>query len=347
MSSWFSSLRVRPGLGGGIFRPRTPEKARHLRGMARVAGYFSVVTLVCGVITLRHARAEYQNQTLMFGRQMLELAKASNHEITQIVFNGQPVHVGTSVTEDPPEKVLGRYEEYCKANRGQLDDFFDLEGSPDARKAVDRKKAEADGQDSSALAKAGFVRAEDEKDGSGTVVCFVKGPRSKSTTKEAFESFMATGELGAFGELRFAYASKGPSGRTLVLTAWTDSTFNLRAMMPDDGQDAPGEDFPEIPRVPNSTRVMSAKAAGTPYAVNVYKTTDAPMKTLKFFDEEMKARGWFTYDPEMDEKEDKGLGRAYMKNAVVLTVGTSKQDDGNFVALGLAGVAADDKLGRR
>jgi hypothetical protein len=345
MSSFFSSLRVRRGLDGSIFRRRTPEKARHLRGMARVAGYFSVVTLVCGVVSIRHARAEYQNQTLLFGRQMLELAKASNHEVTKIVFNGQPVHVGTSVTEDPPEKVLGRYEEYCKANRGQLDDFLDVEGAkanPDAPKA-DRK---ADG-DSSALAKAGFVRAEDEKDGSGTVVCFVKGPRSKSTTKEAFESFMATGELGAFGELRFAYANKGPSGKTLVLTAWTDSAFNLRDMMPEDGQDAPGEDFPEIPRVPSSTRVMSAKAAGTPYAVNVYKTTDAPAKTLEFFDKEMKARGWFTYDPEMNEAEDKGLGRAYMKNAVVLTVGTSKQDDGNFVALGLAGVSADDRLGRR
>ncbi len=317
--------------------------------MARVAGYFTVLTIACGVVTVRHARAEYQNQTLRFGRQMLELAKAANHEVTKIEFNGQPVHIGTSVTEDPPEKVLARYEEYCKANKGQLDDFFDLEGGkakPGAAKTPAPQKVDGP-QDSSAIAKAGFVRAEDEKDGSGTVVCFVKGPRSKSTTKEAFESFMATGELGAFGELRFAYASKGPSGKTLVLTAWTDSTFNLRDMMPEEGQDAPGEDFPEIPRVPNSTRVMSAKAAGTPYAVNVYKTTDAPAKTLAFFDAEMKARGWFTYDPEMSEPEDKGLGRAYMKNAVVLTVGTSKQEDGNFVALGLAGVAADDKLGRR
>jgi hypothetical protein len=36
-----------------------------------------------------------------------------------------------------------------------------------------------------------------------------------------------------------------------------------------------------------------------------------------------------------------------MKNAVVVTLGTSVQTEGNFVAVGLAGVAADDKLGRR
>ena len=176
----------------------------------------------------------------------------------------------------------------------------------------------------------------------------MKGPRTKPTTSEAFESFMATGELGAFGELRYAYASKSPSGKTLVLTVWTDSAFNLRDMVADDGKDCPGNDFAEVPRVPNSTRVMSARADGMPYGVNVYKTTDAPKQTLEYFDREMKAQGWFTYDPEMTEAEHKGLGRAYMKNAVVITLGTSVQTEGNFIAVGLAGVAADDKkLGRR
>jgi hypothetical protein len=315
--------------------------------MARVAGFLSCTTLVCGVISVRHARAEVQDQTLVFGKQMLDLAKASNHEVTKILFNGQTVHVGSSVTPDAPEQVLARYTEYCKANRGQTDDFDDIgkdfeKASPNA-KATDKPQARGD---SESLATAGLIRAEGKED-NGAVVCFVKGTKTKPTTAEAFESFMATGELGAFGELRYAYASKAPSGKTLVLTAWTDSAFNLRDMVPEEGKDAAGEDFAEIPRLPGATRVMSAKAADMPYGVNVYKTADKPSRALEYYDREMKAAGWFTYDPEMNEHEDKGLGRAYMKNAVVLTVGTSVQDDGTYLALGLAGVAADEKLGRR
>lgn len=341
----------------------SPEKAKHLRGMVRVAGFLSCTTLVCGLISIRHARAELQDQTLVFGKQMLDLAKGSNHEITKIVFNGQAMHVGSSVTPESPEQVLRRYEEYCKENRAQnSDDFTDLEkefekASPKVKEETAAKVAEVTNMaakidtavpkaDAPAIAKAGFVRAEG-KEGEGAVVCFAKGSKSKATTTEAFESFMATGELGAFGELRYAYASKAPSGKTLVLTAWTDSKFNLRDMVPEDGEDAPGEDFAEIPRVPSSIRIMSAKAADMPYGVNVYRTTNSPTKTLEYFDGEMKKAGWFTYDPEMTEEEHKGLGRAYMKNAVVVTLGTSVQPDGNYVAVGLSGVAADDKLGRR
>jgi hypothetical protein len=270
---------------------------------------------------------------------MLELAKASNHDVTKVMFNGQPVHVGTSVTTDAAETVLRRYEEYCRENHGQSgDDFTEIE------KALAKSGASTKA-DPPEIVKSGFVRAGDKE--AGSVVCFVKGPKTKTTMTEAFESFMSTGELGAFGELRFAYASKAPSGSTLVLTVWTDSAFKLRNMISSDGQDSPGEDFPEVPRLPRSTRVMSANAAGKPYGVNVYRTADAPSRALEFFDREMKAGGWLTYDPEMTEEKHKGLGRAYMKNAVVVTVGTRAESDGTYVAVGLSGVAAGDELGRR
>ncbi|MBX3199322.1 MAG: hypothetical protein KF894_14410 [Labilithrix sp.] len=322
---------------------RSLEKAKRIRGLVRVWGYFLCVMAVCGVISIRHARAEYQDQTLHFGRQMVTLAKASNHEVTKVVFNGQPVHVGSSVTEDSAAHVLERYEEYCKANRGQMDvDFTEINKSGTVKPLL---KADEVGDDAPAIAKAGYVRSG--SDDEGAVVCFVKGPKTKPTTGEAFQSFMTTGELGAIGELRYAYASKGPSGKTLVLTVWTDSAFNLRDMVPEDGQDAAGEDFAEVPRVPNATRIMAAKAADMPYGVNVYKTTDSPAKTFEFFDREMKSAGWFAYDPELNEAEHKGQGRAYMKDAVVVTLGSSVQPEGHFVAVGLAGVAADDKLGHR
>lgn len=329
-----------------ILRPSRLKKAKRIRGLVRVGGYFTCVVGVCGVISVRNARAEYQDQTLQFGRQMVSLAKASNHELTKVIFNGQPMHVGSSVTEDGAARVLERYEEYCKSNPGQTGADFTGLDRPEAEKASIKADAPADPKiELPAIAKAGYVRSG--TDDEGAVICFVKGPKTKPTTDEAFQSFMATGDLGAFGELRYAYASKGPSGKTLVLTVWTDSTFNLRDMVPEDGQDSPGEDFPELPRVPNATRIMSAKADGMPYGINVYKTADAPSKTLDFFDREMKSGGWFAYDPEMTEAEHKGQGRAYMKDAVVVTLGISSQSEGNFVAVGLAGVTADDKLGHR
>jgi hypothetical protein len=308
--------------------------------MVRVLAYFSGVTVVCSVVSIRHARAEYQDQTLLFGRQMLALANASNHDVTKVIFNGQPMHVGSSVTQDGPATVLRRYEDYCKANRGQTDDDFGAIGQKTAPIVGDPALAQ---QDAPPLSKVGYLRADG--DGESSIVCFVKGPKTKSTTAAAFESFMTTGELGAFGELRYTYTSKAPSGKTLVLTVWTDSQFNLRDMIGDGDKDVPGEDFAEVPRVPNSIRVISARAAEMPYGVNVYKSTDSPNKTLEYFDVEMKKAGWFTYDPQMTEAEHKGLGRAYMKNAVVVTLGTSRQAEGNFVAVGLAGVAADTKGG--
>lgn len=308
-------------------------KAKHRRGLLRVAAYFSFVTLACTTVSVRHARAEYEDQTLAFGRQMVDLAHASNHEITKLALNGQPVHVGSSVTEEDPATVLDRYDEYCKKNFGQTDDWKSA-GTPLA------PQVSANGADKPALAKAGSVRSKGDAD--GAVVCFAKGPKTKPTTAEAFESFMSTGYLGAFGELRYAYARKNPSGKTLVLTVWTDSEFNIREMIPEEGQDAPGQDFAEVPRVPNAQRVMSAKADGTPYGINVYKARQPAEQSLAFFDREMKAAGWFTYDPEMTESDDKGLGRAYMKDAVVLTVSTSTQGEENFVALGLAGAGGDD-----
>ena len=40
-------------------------------------------------------------------------------------------------------------------------------------------------------------------------------------------------------------------------------------------------------------------------------------------------------------KVAEGYGRNYLKDGVVLSVGISAQKEGNFVALGLAGVGAD------
>jgi hypothetical protein len=309
---------------------RNPQKMKHLRGLCRAFGYLSVTAVVFSAWSVKSARAEMKQQTLTMGRQMIELARASNHDVTPISFNGQKMYLGSSVSEDSPKNILDRYEGLCKSDPGQ----------PAAGWKDIEKQANGKVENAPELATTGLMRAGDDTE--GTVVCFVRGAETKATTAEAFKSFSETGELGALGKLRYAYAKKTRSGRTHVLTAWTEEKFNLVDMMPEEGKDAPGEDFPEMPRVPNSNRALSAHAEGMPYGLNIYKTTDAPSKTLSYYDKEMVSRGFKGFDPEMDEAKEGGMGRTYVKDGVVLTVATRVEPEGNFVALGLAGVSPDE-----
>jgi hypothetical protein len=158
---------------------------KHLRGLCR-AGLYLIATgaVLCG-FSMKRAHAEFKDQTLILGRQMLELAKANTHGVTKLNFNGQVMYLGTSSTDDSPAAVLDRYEGHCKANPGQ----------PSAGWEELEKQSGKKADNAPEIVKSGVVRGGDEKE--GTVVCFVRGPETKPTTKEAFTSLMQTGSLGA------------------------------------------------------------------------------------------------------------------------------------------------------
>jgi hypothetical protein len=311
------------------FFRRGRQQAKHVRGLARAAAYLTVTAAIFSALSVRAARAELKVQSIAIGRQMLELARGSSHDLTAITFNGEKMYLGSSVTDASPGAVLDRYADHCASDPGQP--AAGWKDVLDAAPAAAKPASPLDGR--------GLVRAGD--DGEGSIVCFVRSGETKATAEEAFRSFAQTGELGAFGKLRYAYAKRGPTGRTLVLTAWTDETFNVSRLVPKEGVDAPGEDFPEIPRVPNASRAITARAEGTPYALNVYKTTDSSKEVLSFYDREMVGRGFLGFDPELDEAKEGGGGRTYVKDGVVLTVATRLDPAGNFVVLGLAGVTPE------
>lgn len=311
------------------------KRMKHVRGLFRAAGYLSVTALAFSAYSIKVARAEMQQSSILLGREMLQMMQTtSHHSTTPMVLNGQKMYVGSSVSDDEPAAILDRYEASCKADPGQpAAGWRDLAKGKEGELARAGKEAE--------LGATGLFRAGTERE--GTVLCFVRGENTKATAQEAFDSFMQTGELGALGRVRYVYAKKSRENHTLVLTAWTESKFNLAEMLPGEGRDAPGEDFPEIPRVPNAFRALSSHAEGLPYGVNVYKTTDAPATTLAFYDKRMTDAGWRAFDPELDDDHDGRQGaRSYLKDGMVLTVGARVQPEGNFVALGLAGVAQDD-----
>lgn len=310
----------------------TPANGKHIKGLLRAGAYVSALTLVLGGFRARAAHAELRDRSVELGRQMLQLAPASQHDVNRVTVNGEVIYLGSAVADEDAKTVLDRYEGYCRQNSAQ---------PIEAWRALADKNTKPITKDTAHLLSTGTLRGGSGSE--GTVLCFTKTGDSKPTVGEALTAFGETGELSAFGSLRYVYAKRQPNGQTTVLTAWTDSKFNVKRLVPDDGTDAIGADFAEIPRVPSSTRMFSTTVDGTPFGVNVYKSKDAPKQIARFYDEEMQKNGWFALNPEVQEKDSTGapvVSRLYERNGVVLTLGTGINDGETYAALGLAGVHA-------
>jgi hypothetical protein len=124
------------------------------------------------------------------------------------------------------------------------------------------------------------------------VICFVDDrPYGLMELKQRLESFHQTHDVTVFGRLRYGYVEKLHSGKTHVLTMWTDSGLDISAMFPKEG-DAAGTDSLVLPRPPHSRRALSANAEELPYAVRMYDSTDSPGAVRGFYDSWMKAHGF-------------------------------------------------------
>jgi hypothetical protein len=330
----------------GIWIWRTSiELRRHVKGLVRAALYFLVLALVFGAVRVRSARAEWRTRTLELGRQMYELARATQHDVNRITMNGQPVWVGSSLSNDPSKTILERYAAHCSESSAQPPSDWQKVG---------------EGGDPKAVKKSGLglntVRAGDEDE--GTVICFTKSAHSKPSVREALDAFGETGDLGMLGSLRYAYVRKARDGRSVVLTAWTDDTFKIKELIPEEGKEAVGTDLPEVPRPPNSRRIMATRLEGTPFGVNLYEGTDAPDQVLHFYEKEMRALGYYTLDPELDHmrelegKRDPNdppgpIVRLFEKDGVVITMTAHPSGEGRTATgLGMAGASSTDDLDR-
>lgn len=318
-------------------RRHSAEKKRHLKGLLRAGVYLGALGLVFGAIQVRSARAEVKNRTVEMGRQMLQLANATQHDVNKIILNGQPLFVGSSLASDSPKDVLDRYEDYCQKNLAQPAESW-------REVATKTRKTEAQAENGM-LSGAGVLRAGTSDE--GTVVCFTKGADSKPSTREALTTFADTGELGVLGGLRYVYVKTSAQGKTTVLTAWTDDKFNLARLMPEEGKDCGGSDFADLPRPQSSQRVLSAIVDGTPFGMNLYRGGESPEKVVEYLDGEMHKRGWYMLDPELSKNVQHDaatppVGRLYEKDGVVLTVAASRDEYGVMTGLGLAGVVAND-----
>jgi hypothetical protein len=314
----------------------TPAKRKHLAGLLRVLAYASGVGVVCGALSIRTARAEMGDQALVVGRQIAALTQPTSVDVTSLSMNGQSIFVGNFLSDDHVTNILDRFEAHCRSNAAQTPESW--------RELSKRVKDEREIQNKP-LFKAGILRSG-AGDLEGTVMCFERGDESKPTMLEALKTFGETGDIGAFGQLRYAYVKRTTKGKTHVLTAWTTGHFNVHDMVPKDGADVPGSDFGEVPRPENAQRVFSARLEGTPFGNNVYTTDAAPKDVAASYDKKLTSQGWTAIDTELDrfpEMKGKGVvGHVYEKDGVVMTLAAHPQGAKTFASVGLAGVQASD-----
>jgi hypothetical protein len=162
------------------------------------------------------------------------------------------------------------------------------------------------------------------------------------------------GDLGAFGELRYAYvkgvrdgeAERGRADaitKSRVIATWTGPRFRVG------GTDAHGDVFgsdPEAaPRPPEAKRLLSAALIGTPYGMYAYSSARTPGQVLSFYDAELgRARWTRIVDPSGETS-----GHAYERDgaqifvAAVNEVDERAREPRTLVSIGELGVAGARK----
>jgi len=234
--------------------------------------------------------------------------------------NGEPIHVASSTEDLPLAAVLDRAEAGCKTSSAGA--LAELSSLPEALQKQIPPGARASG-----------VLREDRGD-RGVVACLVRPPGLASTgmgdALARLSALLDTGDLGQVGELRYVFAETTRAGHTHVVAAWTDGPFNLYALLPEAGHDAPGDDTPNAPRPPGAQRILSAGIEGVPYGVRLYDTAASPAAVAQHFDAEMASRGW---EPSVSAEVAGPDQRAYSRPGADLLVITTRDGARTLVSL--------------
>jgi hypothetical protein len=299
------------GLLGFLLAPR-------LRGFLRVALYVTLVCCVVGIFAARSAMGGVSEQALVVGRQLSKLEDLTESS-NRLLINGERINLASAVTNEPLEKVLDRFETLCRSEGVVSQEFARLDKVLKESKVPEHKTA----------FDLGILRKETDQD--GMVACMVEEPGNKRSAFAGLERFMDSQDLRDIGLLRYAYARKTDRGNTHVLTAWTDGSFKLSAMMPEaDGTDTPGTDPAGALRPPQSVRLLSASVQGAPHAVRIYESTAAPKDVLATYEREMPKLGW---QPLKAAEYDVPEARYYSKGGVDLLVVADENGEHTAVSM--------------
>lgn len=265
-----------------------PDRRRGSRPTAILFGILRVALLLLGVLAgvaifaSRSAEAHVGEALRSIGaRMMLGLEGAGYSSAPRrLSINGVTLHVVTASVRAELPIVLDQLEAACSERTG-------VEGT---KALLDRLREQLDPPPGAARP-GGLHRFESDRD--GVVACIDSGgPLSLEALLQRTRDFVRTGDLGAVGELRYAFARRSRTGTSLLLF-WTEGNARILEMFPRTG-DSPGRDPAGIPRLPGTTRLLSAAEAESPYSLTLYRAADAPGTIANRYRTELAAGGWVT-----------------------------------------------------
>ena len=305
-----------------VTREVTPLKKHFARRMlawsakvARLSVYFMFVAFLLALVAGRIAYANAKKAALETGNELIRLTdNAHMSGIYRLRMNGELVKITSAVSQMDHNAILDRFQKECEDHADGMEiEFGNLKGAV-APDAYPRNEGHSG---------VGVLRQSDDK--GGMVACFATGKETSSA--EVFgrvADFAKTGDLGSIGSLRYIVAKKGESAPSHVVALWTEGSFNVNKMFPEQG-DAPGNDAPGVLRPPSSKRLLTAYAEGAPYGVRVYDSTLTKESILSEYDKVMPATGWMTY-PRATEAAP--FSRAFSKDGHDIIVTTEPGKDG-------------------
>jgi hypothetical protein len=301
--------------------PEKPRKEWRLKKLARLAVYSAAVSLALGALAARSVYGDVKSSAFSMGRELGQLGDVGTKRPLRI--NGEPIFIASTTEDVSVQQVLDDTEARCKqASAGMAAELEHLSESLKKHLPKDASPSRA----------AGILR-EDHGD-SGVVACLIREDGAPAggikDVVARLSAMMKTGDLSAVGRLRYVFAEKTKSGRTHVVAAWTEGPFNLYALLPAAGKDAPGSDPQLAPRPPSAQRVLSADVEGMPYAVRIYDSKATPAEVVKTYDDTMAARGW---EPAFGVPGEGPEQRAFTRPGADLIVITSRDGDRTVVSL--------------
>jgi hypothetical protein len=297
-------------------------RSPRLRGALRVASFLAAANLTLSALLLPQARANAEEAVKRGGLSLLQQLGPSligSPEVATI--NGQHMSLASKTTPLSIEQVLGRFQQHCSDNSGGLAE--ELRALPESAALLERLPVAL--RDAAGWSGSREL-ADDGK--SGHLACVTRKD-SGGGVKGLFErvlAFAETGDVSAIGDPRYVVARRDEkSGQTHVLAMWTEGSFNIPAMFPDEG-DAPGSDSRYVPRPPGSRRVLTAEIADHPYAMRMYDTEKSHAEVLGYYEKQLAPRGFrlnplpAADDAELDLSEHV---RAFSKDGVAVIVVTN------------------------
>ncbi|MFT3774691.1 MAG: hypothetical protein QM820_55780 [Minicystis sp.] len=261
---------------------KRPRRGWRIARALRVLAFGAFVSLCTGLLAARSVYGDAKSMALSLGHELGRMDDVGSKRPLRL--NGEPIYVASTTEDMRLTDVLDRMEASCLQNSVGMP--VELESLSESLK---KKFPEA----TRGRLGRGIIR--EERADSGMIACFARADGREAGGLPALVSrigeLVETGDLGALGHLRYVFAETTRSGRTHVVAAWTDGSFNIHKLVPAGG-DAPGSDARDAPRPPDAARMLSVDAEGVPYSIRVYDSGSSPTEIIAFYDAEMTARGW-------------------------------------------------------